>query len=299
MNLKQLYYFRDLAETENYSLSADRLTISQPTLSHAISLLQSELGVLLFEKQGRNVHLTHYGKCYLTYVQKALDELKKGKATLDTLIDPQSGTIELAFIYTMGAAFVPKMVREFSDKPVYSRIQFSFHQGTTQDVTNKLIDESCDLAVCSYAEGHPEISFNPVYQEELVLITAKNHPLARYDTIDLRKTTAYPYILFNRKSGLYPYIRDTFRSLQIKPKIACIVEEDQAMAGLVSINFGIAIIPNMKILDTFDIKKLRIINKIPARIIYLAYLKHNFMSPAANAFKDFLIHRNHPMASLN
>ncbi|WP_010631500.1 LysR family transcriptional regulator [Sporolactobacillus vineae] len=296
MNLKQLYYFRDLAETENYSLSADRLTITQPTLSHAISLLQSELGVLLFEKQGRNVHLTHYGKCYLTYVRKALDELKKGKAALDTLIDPHSGTIELAFIYTMGAAFVPKMVREFSDKPVYGRIRFSFHQGTTQDVTNKLIDESCDLAVCSYAEGHPEISFTPVYREELVLITSKNHPLAKYDRIDLRQTTDYPYILFNRKSGLYPYIRDTFRSLRLQPKIACIVEEDQAMAGLVSINYGIAIIPKMKMLDTFDVKILKITNKIPARIIYLAYLKHSFMSPAADAFKDFLLKQNHPIS---
>lgn len=293
MNLKQLYYFRDLAETENYSISADRLAISQPTLSHAISLLQTELGVLLFEKQGRNVHLTRYGKYYLSYVRKALDELQKGKSALDNLIDPQSGIIELAFIYTMGASFVPKSVRLFSEHPAYRRIRFNFHQGTTQDVIGKLSDESCDLAVCSYAEGHPEIEFSPIYQEELVLITAKNHPLARFDRIDLRQTTAYPYVLFNQKSGLYPYIRDTFRSLNLKPKTACIVEEDQAMAGLVSINYGIAIIPKIRALNTFDVKIVKITNKIPARIIYLAYLKHNNMSPATRAFKDFLLHRNH------
>lgn len=289
MNLKQLFYFINLAETEHYTRSAERLDISQPTLSHAIATLEQELGVLLFEKQGRNIRLTKYGRTFLPYVHRSLEELQKGRRTLENLIDPSYGTVELAFIYTMGASFVPDMVGRFSSQSSHRNIKFNFHQGTTHDILPKIADETCDLAICSYVSDQPDISFTPVHQEELVVITAKNHPLARFDRISLEETLPYPYIFFSRRSGLYPLINQTLESLNMKPKIACVVEEDQAMAGLVSVNYGIAIIPKIKSLASFDVKILPITNKIPARIVYLAYLKNCYMSPASAAFKNFLI----------
>ncbi|STV35548.1 LysR family transcriptional regulator [Klebsiella pneumoniae] len=57
MNLKQLYYFKRLSETEHYTEAASSLCITQPSLSHAISELEKELGVALFARQGRNVKL--------------------------------------------------------------------------------------------------------------------------------------------------------------------------------------------------------------------------------------------------
>ncbi len=64
MNLNHLYYFRALAKEEHYTRTADMLSITQPSLSHAISCLESELGVKLFEKQGRNAKLTKYGALF-------------------------------------------------------------------------------------------------------------------------------------------------------------------------------------------------------------------------------------------
>ena len=68
MNLNQLYYFRTLAELEHYTKAAEKLNISQPTLSHSIAAMEKELGANLFEKQGRNVVLTKYGRIYIFYV---------------------------------------------------------------------------------------------------------------------------------------------------------------------------------------------------------------------------------------
>lgn len=62
MNLKQLYYFKRLSETEHYTEAASSLCITQPSLSHAISELEKELGVALFARQGRNVKITQNGK---------------------------------------------------------------------------------------------------------------------------------------------------------------------------------------------------------------------------------------------
>jgi DNA-binding transcriptional LysR family regulator len=291
MNLKQLYYFANLAETEHYTKSAELLGISQPTLSHMIKTLESELDVLLFEKDGRNIRLTKYGTIFLPYVQNSLHELEKGKRTLNNIIDPKFGTVELAFIYTMGASFVPEMVHQFSAQEAHQNVTFNFHQGTTHDVIPKIYDESCDLAICSFVPNLPELSFVPVHQEELVLITAKNHPLANYDSLSLKQTMPYPYVFFSKKSGLYPLIDQTMQSLKIHPKIACVVEEDLAMAGLVSNNYGIAIIPKINALSSFDLKIINIADNIPARIIYLAFLKNRYIHPAAKAFISFLMQR--------
>lgn len=73
MNLYHLRYFVTLAHLEHYTKAADVLAITQPSLSHAISSLEEELGVKLFEKNGRNVSLTKYGKSFLEDVEQTLN----------------------------------------------------------------------------------------------------------------------------------------------------------------------------------------------------------------------------------
>ena len=88
MNLNHLYYFRALAKEEHYTRTADMLSITQPSLSHAISCLESELGVKLFEKQGRNAKLTKYGALFLRYVEQSLDMLDEGKRVVTETSEP-------------------------------------------------------------------------------------------------------------------------------------------------------------------------------------------------------------------
>ena len=79
MNLNQLYYFKTLAELEHYTKAAEKLNISQPTLSHSISSMEKELGANLFEKQGRNVVLTKYGADLYVLCGKRPDTAGAGK----------------------------------------------------------------------------------------------------------------------------------------------------------------------------------------------------------------------------
>ena len=78
MNLNQLQYFKILAQEEHYTRAAQMLSITQPSLSHAIAQLEEELGTRLFEKKGRNIVLTRYGKLFLPYVEESLKVLEEG-----------------------------------------------------------------------------------------------------------------------------------------------------------------------------------------------------------------------------
>ena len=103
MNLNQLQYFKILAQEEHYTRAAQMLSITQPSLSHAIAQLEEELGTRLFEKKGRNIVLTRYGKLFLPYVEESLKVLEEGVQRTRELNGSKEGIIHLAYIYTMGS----------------------------------------------------------------------------------------------------------------------------------------------------------------------------------------------------
>ena len=82
MNLRQLKYFRTIAEYEHYTKAAEELSVHQSSLSHAMQSLEREVGVDLFVRNGRNVILSQYGKMFLPHVVKVLDELETGATEL-------------------------------------------------------------------------------------------------------------------------------------------------------------------------------------------------------------------------
>lgn len=294
MNLNHLNYFRVLANVEHYTQAASLLSITQPSLSHAISNLENELGTFLFERQGRNVKLTKHGKLFLKYVENALTELEIGEKKIKDLTSSSRGTIDLAFIYTLGAEFIPNVINGFFMNKSNKDISFSFGQDNTKNIINGLKSEKYDIGFCSYVENEPNIDFFPIIQQELVLAVSPNHPLASKHSIDLKDTQDYPFIYFNKESGIRPIIDNLFREVNIIPKIICEVEEDTAIAGLVSIDYGIAVIPNIPMLNNFNIKLIPIVNPVYERYIYMAHLKNKYLTPSVNIFRNFIINEFKP-----
>lgn len=289
MNLKQLHYFKRLAEKQHYTEAATSLFIAQPSLSHAISELEKELGVTLFEKTDRNVRITQCGKIFLPYVENALLELENGRLALRQMNSNQNNTIRLAFIYTMGERVVPQLIDQFIQIPDNKNKRFCFYQGTSSSIVDDLKADKFDLAFCSIMPEEPEIEFIPLISQELVLVTSRDHPLAQRNEseIALEDTITYQYIFFSQKSGLRQFIDKMFMQKQLIPEITCYVEEDTAMVGLVGINYGIAIMPHISTLSHSNVHVMHIKDPGPTRYIYLVTRKGQVLSPAAYAFKKF------------
>lgn len=114
MNLNQLIYFETLAQLEHVSRASEKLNIAQPSLSKAIANLEQELGVDLFEKQGRNVVLTRQGKLYLDYVQKALKSLEEGRSALQRMQSELNLRIDIGFVSSLQARMMPAAVGRLS-----------------------------------------------------------------------------------------------------------------------------------------------------------------------------------------
>lgn len=289
MNLSQLQYFRTLAKEEHYTRAAQILSITQPSLSHAIAQLEQELGTRLFEKKGRNVVLTRYGKIFLPYVEESLKVLEEGVQRTKALNGSKEGIIHLAYIYTLGSTFVPKMVRRFLDAYPDYHIDFHFIVGTTGDIIEGLKNDQYDMVFSSYQDGEPDIDFRQIGDQKLVLAVPKDHPLAMYDSVDLKDTVDYPQIYFQKGSGLRPVVDQMYEQISVFPKIASEIEEDGSMAGLVAQGFGIAVMPDIPILKTLDVKTLTITNPEYERHVYLATMKKRYLSPVAKSFIQFVM----------
>lgn len=289
MNLYHLRYFVTLAHFEHYTKAAEELSITQPSLSNAISLLEDELGVRLFEKEGRNIVLTKYGKTFLTSVEQSLHILDSSVKEMKT-IGMGEGVIDLGFLTTLGTHFIPKLSQDFSLNNINQDIRFNFYSApTTADILKDLKEKKYDIAFCSKVDKEKSIEFIPVAKQKLVLIVPLGHPLSNKKSIDLRDTLEYPQIVFSEKSGLRVIIDDLFKKIDEKPTISYEIDEDQVIAGLVSKNFGIAIVPYMPILEFMDVKSLEIRYPSWERNFYLATLKDSYLSPSVKNFKKYIL----------
>lgn len=288
MNYNYLRYFLTLAKTQHYTHAAELLDITQPSLSHAIKCLENDLGIYLFEKQGRNIKLTKYGNIFYSYVEKSMNEIDHGIRYLQSMASQDEGTIDLGFIYTLGSYYIPSVIHSFLEN--HQKINFALKQGTTIDIIEQIKNEVLDVGFCSYVENERNLNFIPVVKEEIVALVSKKHPLASLDEISLSQLKNEKWIYYSKKSGLRPYMDKIVKGANIKPNIICEVEEDSAIFGLVDINYGIALVPDVKTLDLFNVKKMKISDSIDARFIYMVTLKNKYNTPSVTKFTNYMMH---------
>lgn len=287
MNLDHLRYFNKLAKLEHYGKAAEKLKITQPGLSHAMASLEDELGVSLFEKEGRNIVLNKYGKMFLVDVNKVISILDESINSFK-IISRGGGQISLSSIKPLATYDIPRVTHEFLDINRDNEIDFKFYTGVTNDIIQGLKNEIYDVGFCSKIESETDIEFVPVQKQEMCVIVPYDHPLAIYEGLDLKETIPYMHIVFSKSSGLRSVIDGLFDKIGQYPNIAYEVEDDSFIAGLVAKNFGIAILPKMSSFQYMNVKTIPIIKPEWESYFYAARMKNRYHSPLAEAFYRYV-----------
>lgn len=288
MNLNQLYYFKTIAKLQHFRLAAEKLNVSQPSLSASMSNLEEELGTVLFEKYGRNIKLTKYGEIFLTYVENSLENLEIGINKIKTLTDNKGGNIDIAYVFPLAPSYIPKTVRNFLKESENKNISFSFKQDLTSQIIDGLKSSKYDLGFCSYMENEKFITFEPIIEQELVLIVPINHPLAKEKEVSIKEIEKYDVIIYFKESGLGQLTTKIFNEYNIKPNIIFEGENEHAIIGLIAENFGIALVGKTPLLKTANIKQIKIKEINYKRYIYLAYANNRYFPPAVKKFLDYV-----------
>lgn len=289
MTLLQLKYFQALAHLLHYTKTADELHISQPSLSYAISELEKELSVKLFEKQNRKIVLTIYGQQFLPYVESALLLLDEGKNVLDHLSNNSPQIVKLGYFHSISASLIPAIVEGFYRQRDTRNIKLSFTESASYSIYSQIQSGELDLGFSLHRTTSTQAV--PVSRQPLYLALSRNHPLASKTSVCFNDFAHEPQIFLEHGSDLRAQMDSLFSQRGIVPNIIFEVKECNAALQYVSLNFGVAVLPPVPAMDSEKIAILPIYDaeKKFIRTIYLTWSRLKPLSPAARRIKDFIV----------
>lgn len=288
MELQQLEYFKVVAKLQHMTQAAEQLNISQPALSKSISNIEQEIGVPLFDRQGRSIYLNRYGKLFLESVDIILKEFQKAKQEITELVKPGYGEVSLGFIHTLGMEVVPDLMAHIHEK--YPNMKFNLTQAASYNLLKRLEEGGIDLCLSQRIFSKViDIKWIELWSEELFVIVPKNHRFRNRETIELIEIKDDPFIAIKEGNMLRKIVDHLFGQVGIKPNITFEGEEMHTVAGFVGAGLGVSLIPNVRGLNEHNVCKIRVTNPICERKIGVSWAGGRYLSPAATQFKSYLV----------
>lgn len=292
MNLSHLYYFRTLARVQHYTRAAEELFITQPTLSNAVSQLEKELGIPLFQKEGRNVRLTKQGREFDEYITQALDLIDKAVDIAHEQAGSPSGAIDLGVIYTIQADYLPPLLRAYRDR-YGSGIIINTYQGLTTQLVEDLESGRYDVVFGSYVEGkEDDLGFIPVDSQRLVAVVHDYSPFAKRESVTIEDLSHSKIYSYSPDIPLGKEVRkicreccdrdlDIHATAEDEITLGSLVDSDPSAIGLVLDTLGLLPFQNLV--------KVRL-SEVPDDFhkVYLIYRKNVFQPRAVENFIDFV-----------
>ncbi len=281
MDLYQIEYFIAIAEYGGFSIAAERLDVSQPSLSAGIKKLEKELGVVLFERGGRRALLTPAGK---SFVEQAENIRQQYRSALNKIRDFQARPIlKLGVVCTIRISSISNLLSQFRVK--YPHIAIELQDSHRDEIDYWLEKGEIDLALTVFrGNENPKTSLN-ICQQDLRLAVPETHPFAKRDNIPipLAELDGQPYI----KRINCEYWRESphlYESAGVHPHIVYIANQEEWVIHLIRAGLGISVIPEWN--NLFGIKYVSLESINLCRTIGLKWRQHQ-NSELVNLFRDF------------
>lgn len=286
MELLQLEYFLKLAEKEHVTSVAEELNISQPALSSTIKKLEKELGVPLFERHGRNISLSPYGKVFRDYVEQALIAIENGKTMVSELHGEYATRLNLGVLSPyVWADLFSAFSKEYPD------IRINRYSMEGNQFVDALIDKRIDMYIGALNNSSSmKLSYQTLYLDTMSLMVNKKHPLAKTKSVDLRTCENESFINLEHSTNLQQFIDKLFYLSNFTPRT--VMECDYTLRDeMVALNYGISVTTTLsaKNCPLKDVTSVEIVHPPLKRHLGLAWNKLVKFNYAMKCFYDFSV----------
>lgn len=297
MNWQTLKYFEAVAKTEHYTRAANELHITQSALSKSIRNLEEDIGVPLFEPNGRNVRLTKYGHILYAHVASATAEIEEAVEHIQSISGIHGGEVTFAAIFSLGAFWLPRIIKDFKNQ--YPDIRLRLYQKSTADILADVMAGKADLGFVGEFprdDKYACIDMEPISEEEILLAVPEDHPLARRtDPIPFRELTDENFIGWTGNTGIIYSIRKALEreglgDFQFREDYQG--AEENSVASMVREGLGIALIADTPLVHREGLSFLHLRDPYLYRTLYLVWKKDSYLSPAIKAFKYYVLQQS-------
>lgn len=243
MNKTDLLYFSVLAETLHFGKAAEKLHITQPPLTRTIKKLEEELGVILFDRNQRNVNLTLAGEYLQKRSNSLLAEFNGLKEEIKKINDGVYGELHITTVGSFVHIILQSYISPFIHK--YPNVKLKISQYTTSEQVKLVRSGKADIAFLRGPIFTQGLELHNIYKETFVLITPNTFNKKIEEITDLKEIINFPFISFPRElaKGLFDQIISLCNSFDYQPIIEHETYQLDVAIRMVEIGLGITIVP--------------------------------------------------------
>ena len=281
--LKQLRAFCHAAHTGSVSAAADKIFLSQPTVSLQIQALEREFGTILFERRGPKIRLTPEGELLFELAKplvEGMDELHKTFAAQSGRLD--QGALGIAAGESTLLYILPEPMRQFAQ--LYPGIELKLHNVTGRDGLAMLRADQVDLAVGSLLEVPDDVTYRPVVTYSPTLITPLDHPLASLPQVTLEDIAPFGLVLPPRHLSTWRMVDLVFRQHNLNYRVALEAGGWEVIKAYVERGLGVSIVTDVCLTGNERLARIPLDRYFPRRSYGLVLRRGKFMSAQAKCF---------------
>ncbi|CAG0940010.1 partial HTH-type transcriptional regulator CysB, partial [Gallionellaceae bacterium] len=238
--------------------AAEALYTSQPGISKQIKLLEEELGIEIFVRNGKRITaITEPGKAVLDIAQRMLHDADNLKQVGQEFRSQDSGSLTIATTHTQARYALPPVVKQFIKR--YPKVKLNLHQGNPTQIAQQVLDGEADIAIATESLAlYDELVTLPCYEWHHCVIVPPKHPLLEEKKLTLEKIAQYPIITYDFAFSGRGKINAAFQARKLTPNIVLTAIDADVIKTYVELGLGIGILAQMAFIPERD-KHLRMI----------------------------------------
>lgn len=295
MDLRQLETFIEVADLKSFSKAADKLFITQPTVTNHIQNLEKELGTLLINRSGKNISLTDAGVLLYKYAVNIINSCDMAKFDLAAYKGKIQGHIQIYSSSVPRKYILPKIIYDFSKK--YPDVSFSLLDNDSKNVTNSILNADTDFGIVGAKYNSKNLNYINLTNDNLLFITPNTEEWNKenFSNIKISEILDKKFILREEGSGTRNILENELNKNNISfnnLNILAYIEDSETIKELVSLGAGVSFISEKAIKNNnsnYNFKVFNIEELNLNRDFYFVYHNKRQLSPLNETFKNFMI----------
>ena len=240
LDSRQLLAFATLARKKSFTQVAKDMFLTQSAVSHAIKAFERDIGVLLFDRVGKTVHLTQAGEQLLQHAERILRDMQDARTAMGELQNWGQTRLRVGASPTACQYLLPTVLREF--KQSFPQCVIRIEPGDGPEMIELLRSNKIDLALMLKPEKSGEVTFRPLFEDELRLLVAPMHAWAQKGKVPRDEIANETLILYNKGSYTFRMVIDYFQRDKITMTNFIELGSMEAIKELVKIGLGAGIL---------------------------------------------------------
>ncbi len=290
IDIAELLTFIKVAETGSFSEAGTQLFVTQPAISKRIAALESNLGVRLLDRIGRQVQLTEAGIRLLPKARKMAEDLQDIKRSMSLQMEGVSGELRISTSHHVGLRRLPKTLKKFQQDFPSAQLDIEFSQ--SEEAYQDVLKGRAELGIITLSnKENPLIESVPIWSDPLTCVVSKDHPLALSKNLNLTELAQHTCVLPNKNTFTRQIAEQVFGKQELKPQVRMNTNNLETLAMLVSIGWGWSLLPSTLVDERLVVLNLPDLNV--ERKLGVIHHKQKTLSRAAIAFIELLKTEGH------